>query len=165
MLTCHEILAFIPAALGHEILNDLFNSDKPAYRTALTSIAEARKVRPVYLERQPRTQRHGTMLAVLGTSRMEEMAATLLRAWLLKSQLAMVTEFLDHLGIAHKAGVVEELPASVDDARLKSAIEELLAKHPHPKVAVYLHAFYATNDPQWPALATLLRDDARLQPT
>jgi hypothetical protein len=76
----------------------------------------------------------------------------------------MVTEFLDLLGIAHKAGVVESLPATVEDDKLKSAIEGLLAKYPQQKVAVYLHTFYATNDPQWPSLSNLLREDKRLQP-
>ncbi len=152
------------APLAHEILDDLFTSDKAAYRIALNAIAEARKVRPVFLERKPRTQRHAFMVAILGTARMEEVAGNLLRAWLLKAQSAMVIEFLDLLGIAHQAGVVEVLPATVEDAKLQSAIEGLLAKYPHPKVAVYLHAFDATNDVHWPNLAALLREDKRLQP-
>ena len=164
MLTCHEIFAFMPASLGQEILDNLFTSDKATYRVALNAVAEARKVRPVYLERQPRTQRHGIMVTVLGTVRLEEVAAIVLRTWLLKSQSAMVSEFLDLMGIPHQAGVVEKLPDSVDDGKLKSAIENLLAKYPHPKVAVYLHAFYSTNDPHWLNLDALLREDARLQP-
>ena len=163
MLTCHEIIAFMPASLSQEILEEVFLSDKAMYRVVLKTVAESRKVRPVFLERQARTHRHGIMVTVLSTARMDEAAGSLLRAWLLKSQLAMVTEFLDLLGIAHKAGVVEELPAAVDDDKLKPAIEGLLAKYSHPKVAVYLHAFYATNEPGWPTLAALLREDKRLQ--
>src|SRR5262249_54309628 len=144
MLTCHEIFAFMPASLGQEILDNLFTSDKAMYRVALNAVAEARKVRPVFLERQPRTQRHGIMVTILGTIRLEEVAGNVLRAWLLKSQLAMVSEFLDLTGIPHEAGVVENLPATIDDAKLKSAIEALIAKYPHQKVAVYLHTFYAT---------------------
>ena len=164
MLTCHEIFAFMPASLSQEILEDIFISDKAMYRVALNAVAEARKVRPVFLERQPRTQRHGVMVTSLSTVRMEEVAGNLLRTWLLRSQLAMVTEFLDHLEIAHQAGVVENLPAAVDDSKLRAAIEGLLGKYSHPIVAVYLHAFHATNNPQWPNLAALLREDARLQP-
>ena len=71
MLTCHEIFAFMPASLGQEILEDIFASDKTTYRATLNAIAEARKVRPIFLERQARTQRHGSMLTLLGTRRME----------------------------------------------------------------------------------------------
>ncbi len=162
-ITCHEIFAFMAPLLAQEILEDLFTSDKITYRAALNALAEARKVRPVFLERQPRSQRHTTMLAALGTPRMENSAASLLRAWLIKSHAGMVTDFLDNLGIAHEAGAVENLPATVDDAKLKSATEALLAKYSHQKVAVYLHAFYATNDVHWTNLAALLREEKRLQ--
>ena len=47
-------------------------------------MAEARKLRPVFLERQPRTQRHATMLATLTRPRWRLVTANLLRAWLLK---------------------------------------------------------------------------------
>src|SRR5687767_8011470 len=114
MLTCHEIFAFMPASLAQEILESIFTSDKATYRVALNTIAGARKVRTVFLERQPRVQRHASMVTLLGTARMEEVAGNLLRTWLLKSQAGMVTEFLDLLGIAHQAGVVEKLPAAVD---------------------------------------------------
>jgi hypothetical protein len=86
MLTCHEIFAFMPPTLAQEILERIFSADKPSYRVALNSIAQARKMRPVFLERQPRTQRHASMVALLGTTRMEEVAGNLLRAWLLKSK-------------------------------------------------------------------------------
>ena len=163
MFTCHEIFAFMSASLGQELLDEIFNSDKALYRSTLSTVAEARKVRPVFLERQPRPQRQGTMLAVLGTPRFEEAAASLLRTWLLKSQSTLLSEFLDLTEIPHKAGVVEDFPAGIDDAKLKSAIESLLVKFSHQKVAVYLHTFYATSDVRWPNLAASLQEDQRLQ--
>ena len=163
MLTCHEILAFMSPSLGQELLDDVFHSDKTSYRAALSAVAEAQKVRPVFLERQPRPQRHRTMLAVLSTPRFDEAAANLLRTWLVKSQTAMLTQFLDLLGIPHKAGVVEDFPATIDDAKLKPAIESLLASFPPQKVVAYLQTFCATNDVQWPNLAALLKEDKRLQ--
>ena len=163
MLTCHEIFAFMSPSLGQELLEDTFNSDKELYRSTMSAVAEARKVRPVFLERQPRKQRQETMLAALSTPRFDEAASGLLRSWLLKSQTAMLTEFLDLAGIPHKAGVAEDFPATMDDGKLNSAIDSLLAKFPHQKVVVYLHTFYATSDLQWPNLAALLREDKRLQ--
>jgi hypothetical protein len=58
---------------------------------------------------------------------------------------------------------VDDLPKEMDDAKLKSAIETLLAKHPPEVVAVYLNAFNDMNEAHWANLKTLLESDARLQ--
>ena len=55
------------------------------------------------------------------------------------------------------------LPDGVDDAKLKSAVETLLAKYPPEVVAVYLNAFNDMNTANWPNLKTMLENDARLQ--
>ena len=65
MLTAHELLGFMSQALALEILSYAYESDKPLYHATLTAVAEARKLRPVFLERQPRAERHVTMLAAL----------------------------------------------------------------------------------------------------
>jgi hypothetical protein len=51
----------------------------------------------------------------------------------------------------------------VDDAKLKAAIEILLAKNPPEIVAVYLNAFNDMNEAHWANLKTLLENDSRLQ--
>lgn len=163
MLTSHELFGFMSPALAGEILAYAHESDKPLYRMALNAVAGARKVRPVYLERQPRAQRHGAMLATLARPDLELAAGNLIRVWLVKKQNPMLVEFLDTLGISHKEGVVEELPPAMDDAKLRAAVEALLTKHPHEAVAVYLLAFNDMNEANWPNLKTLLETDPRLQ--
>lgn len=163
MLKSRELLGFMSPGLANEIITFAYESDKPAYKATMTAVAEARHVRPVFLERQPRTQRHATMIATLTRPALDLVAATLIRAWLMKKHLAMLVDFLDALGIPHKDGVVEELPASMDDAKLKSAIDTLLAKHPPEAVAVYLNAFNDMNEANWANLKTMLESDARLQ--
>lgn len=163
MLTSHELIGFMSPGLAEQIISFAFESDKPLYRTALNAVAEARKVRPVFLERQPRTQRHATMLAVLTRPSMELVAGNLIRQWLVKKQNTMLGEFLDALGITHKEGVVDDLPATMDDEKLKAAVEGLLAKHPPEVVAVYLLAFNDMNEANWPNLKTMLENDPLLQ--
>jgi hypothetical protein len=163
MLTAHELLGFMSPALATEILSHAFETDKPFYRTALNAVAEARKVRPVFLERQPRQQRQNTMLAVLSRPSMEVIAGNLIRNWLVKKQNPMLVQFLDALGIPHKEGVVDNLPPAMDDAKLQAAVEGLLAKYPQETVAVYLLAFNDMNEANWPNLKTMLETDARLQ--
>jgi hypothetical protein len=163
MLAAHELLGFMSPALALEILTFAHESDKQLYRATLNAVAEARKVRPVFLERQARTQRHATMLATLSRPALDLFTANLIRSWLLKKHNGMLVDFLDALAIPHKEGVVEDLPASMDDAKLRGAVDVLLAKYPGEAVAVYLHAFNDMNEVSWPNLKTMLESDKRLQ--
>ena len=163
MLSSHELIGFISPAMSNDILSFIFESDKQGYRATMAAVAEAKRVRPIFLERQPRAERHASMVSALSKPNLEAAAAALIRAWLVKKQAPMLIEFLNALGIAHENGVVEDLPGAVDDAKLKAAVEKLLGKFPHETVAVYLNAFNDMNAAGWPNLKTLLESDARLQ--
>ncbi|PYK57164.1 MAG: hypothetical protein DME21_17990 [Verrucomicrobia bacterium] len=91
------------------------------------------------------------------------LAKHLLRSWLLKKHTALLTDFLDALGVPHKDGIVDDLPERMDDAKLRSAVETVLAKHPADVVMVYLHAFYEMNEARWPNLKAMLETEPRLQ--
>jgi len=163
MLASHELFGFMSPSLATEILTYAYDADKPLYRATIGAVAQARKVRPVFLERQPREQRHATMLSTLTRPALDMVTGNLLRSWLLKKHNAMLVDFLDSLGIVHKEGVVDDLPATVEDTKLQSAVEVLLAKYPSEVVAVYLNAFKDMNEVEWPALKTLLETDKRVQ--
>ncbi len=163
MLTSHELLGFMSPALANDILNFTFESDKPAYKATLAAVAQARHVRPVFLERQPREARHVAMLAALAKPQLEAAAGAMLRAWLVKKHKAMLADFLNALEIKNEDGVVEDLPGEMSDEKLKPAIEKILEKHPPEIVAVYLNAFNDMNAAHWPNLKTMLESDARLQ--
>jgi hypothetical protein len=163
MLASYELLGFISPPLAQEILEFARTEDKPTYKTVLAAVAQARHLRPVFLERQERNARHATMLATLTRPSQDLMAGTLLRAWLVQKQKPMLVDFLTALGIEHKDGVVEDLPATMDDAKLKAAVDTLLAKYPPEPVAVYLHAFNDMNQANWPNLKAMLESDPRLQ--
>jgi hypothetical protein len=163
MLTSHELFGFMSPALAGEIIAFTHESDKPAYKATLAAVAQARHVRPVFLERQPRSQQHAEMIASLARPALEIASAGLIRAWLVKKYKAMLVDFLNALEIKNEDGVVENLPASVDDAKLKVAIEILLAKYPPEVVSVYLNAFNDMNEANWPNLKTMLEGDSRLQ--
>ncbi len=163
MLKSHELIGFMSPALANDILSFIFESDKPAYKAALAAVAEAKHVRAVFLERQPRDARNATMLTVLSKPNLDPAAGAFIRAWLVKKHAAMLMDFLNALEIPHEEGVVEDLPESVDDAKLKAAIEILLGKYPHETVAVYLNAFNDMNGAGWANLKAELESDTRLQ--
>ena len=150
-------------ALAARIIECAHENNKELYRTALATVAEARKLRPAFFERTPRAARHADMAVVLARPRLELIAANLLRDWLMKNQTAMLADFLDTLGVTHKDGAVDDLPKTIEDAPLHAAVENLLTKYPPEEVAVYLNAFYTMNDVRWPNLEVMLKSDPRLQ--
>jgi hypothetical protein len=163
MLTSHELLGFMSPALALDILTYTFENDKALYRATLKAVADARKVRPVFLERQAKPQRHAAMLATLSRPALDLVTGNLIRAWLLKKHRAMLADYLDSLGIKHEEGVVEEIPPTMDDAKLRAAVDALLATYPPEAVAVYLHAFNEMNEQEWPNLTAMLNTEPRLQ--
>ena len=163
MLSSHELFGFMSPALANDILGYIFESDKPTYKATMNAVADARKLRPVFLERQPRLQRHALMMASLAKPGAEMIAASLLRAWLMQKQNAMLVDFLNALSLPHDKGVVENLPPSVPDDQLQAAVELLLAKYPAETVALYLNAFNGMNEAHWANLKVMLETDSRLQ--
>lgn len=150
-------------ALAGEIITFIFDTDKPTYRATLKAVAEARHVRPVFMERQPKPQRHAAVLATLAKPALEVVSGNLIRTWLVKKYRSMLVDFLNALEIKNEEGVVDDLPEGVDDAKLRAAVDALLAKYPHEAVAVYLNAFNDMNEANWANLKSLLEGDPRLQ--
>ena len=163
MLSSYELFGFMSPALANDILGYIFESDKPTYKATMNAVAEARKLRPVFLERQPRLQRHALMMASLAKPGAEMIAASLLRAWLMQKQNAMLVDFLNALSLPHDKGVVENLPPSVPDDQLQAAVDLLLSKYPAETVALYLNAFNGMNEAHWANLKAMLETDPRLQ--
>jgi hypothetical protein len=163
MLTSHELFGFMPAELAQRILSETHANDRETYRATLNAVAQNRKVRPVFLERQARPDRHKQMVSTLARPTMDAAAGTLLRAWLLKNQQALLVDWLDALGLSHQEGVVESLPDTIEEAKIKAGIDAVLAKHPRDVVSVYLQAFNSMNQTKWTALDDALRSDERLQ--
>ena len=162
-MTSHELFAAMPPALAAEILEFTFAHDRPLYHAALEAVAQFRKLRPVFFERQPRAARDAVIRSTLGRPPLEPAADSLIRNWLLKKQTPMLIDFLEALGIPHDKGVVENLPASVDNTLLEAAAGQLLAKYRPETVVLYLHAFHNLNDVRWASLEELLRADPRLK--
>ena len=64
----------ISPALAQRIINEVHDGDKELYRVALHAAAQVGKVRPVFLERQPRPERHRAMSAALGRADLNTIA-------------------------------------------------------------------------------------------
>ena len=164
MYSTHEIFAHMPAAASAQLFSHLADNEKALMKATIETLCKQRKLRPVFVERKPKTERFAWLGDALGRKQNEGVAAHLLQIWLVGTQKQLLCDFLDGLGIAHdEHGTVEELPAAPEKAKLVEVVNTLLEKHDPAVVAVYLHAFLATSDADWTALDELLGEDARLK--
>ena len=129
MLTSYELLGFISPELAHRILADTAEDNRDLYEATLSAVARLRGMRPQFLKKQPKPTRHKTMVQAMCKPAFDEAAGSLLRGWLLKHQIGLVTQFLEALGIKHEEGIVEVLPKTVADDVLSAALDNLLANH------------------------------------
>ncbi len=163
MLTFHELIGFMSPKMANQILEDTQANNREVYRALVAAMAQAQKMRPVFIGRQPKERRHKSFVQMLSRVGSEEHAGNLIRGWLFKEHQDVLIDFLGILGIEHEEGMVDDLPESIEDERLNEAVDQLLKKHDRELVAIYLTAFNASNDNRWENLDTLLADDERLQ--
>jgi hypothetical protein len=162
-MTASELMGAISPELATKLLEEVHTTDKELYRVAVAAVAQVKKVRPVFLERQPRAERHRAMVTALARPELNTITGNVLSGWLVKNQSALLIDFLDALKIKHEKGVVENLPETVEDADLDQAVNLLLDKHPPEIVALYLRAFHDMNEANWPYLLKRLAEDERLK--
>ena len=101
-----ELFATMPSGIVMEILEYAHANDRQLFQTTLNAVAQARRVRPVYMERQPRAARLANMAGSLSHPQLRLAANSLLSTWLLKKHTGMLGTFLDALKIKHEDGTV-----------------------------------------------------------
>jgi hypothetical protein len=129
----------------------------------IQNIAARRKLRPVFIERKPKNERHHWLQQALSLKSADDITMQLLQIWLLGAQRELICDFLDSLGIEHDGkGVVDNLPTEPPRERLNDTITSLLEKRSPEAVAVYLHAFQAMDETGWSVLDEALTTDSRV---
>ena len=163
MLSFHELIGFMSPKMANRILEDTQANNREVYRALVAAMAQAQKMRPVFIGRQPKERRHKNFVQMLSRAGSEEHAGNLIRGWLFKEHKDVLTGFLGKLGIEHEEGMVNDLPESISDDALNAAVDLLIEKYDRELVAVYLTAFNASNENRWGNLDALLAEDERLQ--
>jgi hypothetical protein len=159
----YEICSRISPELMNSVLVFLLEHEKPVYKAIIQNIAARRKLRPVYIERKPKIERHLWIQRALSSKGSDDLAVQLLQIWLLGEYREMICDFLDLLGIKHDGkGVVDDLPPEPPREVLMQTITKLLEKYHREIVAVYLHAFQAMDETGWSTLGEVLSADPRV---
>jgi hypothetical protein len=159
----YEIFNVCPTELVNDIFVHLQEHEKPVYRAVIQNLAKQRKLRPVFIERKPKIERHEWLRQALSRKPAEDVAAQTLQIWLLGAQKDLICEFLDALEIAHDGkGFVDRLPPEPPADKLTAAVHGLLDRHRPEIVAIYLHVFQTMDDASWKGLDEILATDPRL---
>lgn len=164
-MTPSELFSTLDPALSESVFAFLYDGDRNAYRGAMNILASRRNLRPVFLEKKPRPERHQWMADALSRKRNDDLALEILQNWILRGNSAMVLQFLKDLGIEHDGeGIIEDTPVEPPPEVVDTAVGNLLANFPAGAVIVYLHLFASMDDDGWRHLRALLAGDPRLQP-
>jgi hypothetical protein len=161
-LTAHDIFAGLTPAEAHEFFESLHEANKAAYKGCMQVTASRRKLRPVFLERKPRVERHQWVQNALSSPANEDLGLEVLQNWLLGQQRAVLADFLDACGIAHEDGLIDDIPPQPAREKVDAAVEAIAAKHSPLAVKIYLNLFQPGGAEAWPDLDALLVIDPRL---
>ena len=164
MLKPHEIFSRMPMETGQALCQFLQVNEKPLYKATVESLAQAKKLRPVFIERKPRTDQHKWIVEQLNRRANDGIAAHLLQVWLVGANKALLCEFLDGFNIPHdENGTLESLPEAPPKQEVQKVVSQLCGKHGETLVGIYLNAFQALDETGWPSLAEVIAEDPRLQ--
>ena len=164
MLQSNVIFQRISDKLSLQIFQYLKGEEKEAYKSVLTSLAQSRNLRPIFIQKKPIDKQISWIIANLKLKTSSEIADQVLQVWLLKAKKDMLIGFLDQLGIEHDGeGSVEgDLPEKLDKEKLKKAVDEMLESHSEEEVKIYLHLFQSQRSGGWNELNELISSDDQL---
>lgn len=164
MLTPHEIFAKMPAHMAQAILAFLHENQKPLYKATLEALAKSRNLRPVFLEKKPRTEQFTWLASHLARRTSDDSAAHLLQLWLVGAHKNLLCDFLDGFKIPHdENGTIESLPPAPAREDLIRVIDSLRSRYEPVLLAVYLNTFQSLDSDGWSTLQALINEDPTLQ--
>ncbi len=112
----------------------------------------------------PEETRRAYVRRTLRDKRASDLSLYVLSAALTRRHADLIAAFLDAVDLPHEGpslSVEGEIPQP-SEATLAKGVDEVLAKWPARDVSLYLHAFAAQPDVNWPLLDEKLVSDARL---
>lgn len=163
-MKAHQIFQYSSPELTRGIFHYLRTEQKEVYRTALSTLATGRKLRPIFVQRKSPEQQYAWLQKTVPMKGSDGVCEHLLQLWLLKAHGPLLVKFLDGVGIAHDGeGAADDLPDEIDAKKLASTVKSLLADHDPEVVRVYLHTFQLQKAGGWDAIRDLIEKDPSLQ--
>lgn len=163
-MTVPEIYQQLDPALVQEMFLYFREEERDLYKTTVASLAQNRKLRPVFIQKKPVPEQIAWLHKTLQMKNQGVVGEHLFQVWFMKGQQPLLIDFCDGMGIEHNGeGSVEgDLPETLDDEKLKTTVDTLLGKYNPKLVSLYLHIFNKQTPDGWDNLAQLLKQDDRL---
>jgi hypothetical protein len=160
----YEIYSAVDPSVVNQMLDWFRSNDRNVYKSAVASLAEKRKLRPVFIEKKPMTEQYAWIHKTLKISACNTIGEHLMQAYLMAGQQSLLAMFCDGMGIQHdgKGSVVGELPEALDAKRLDSTIDRLIEVFDPKILTLYLRCFNLQAPNGWTELSEKLNSDSRL---
>ena len=163
-MKAHQIIAALSPNLKKEVTSYLQKETRDAFRTALLSVGQQKKLRPQYFQNKSREEQGTWLMEQMKTKTFDAVAEQLLQLWLLKGKVDMLTAFLDATGIKHDGkGQVDDLPEDLTTEQVTAGVDAMLKDHPGEEVGLYLNLFQLQREGGWPAITEALEKRSELK--
>jgi hypothetical protein len=164
MKLANEIFQEVKPETAASVFQYLRDEQREVYKASISTLAANRKLRPVFVQRKPASEQIDWLVKNVKLRGSVEIATQVLQLWLLKAHPALLTSFLDGLGIEHDGeGAADDIPDELDAKKLKSTVNGLLKAHEPELVRIYLHIFQIQRSNGWEELTRLIEATPELQ--
>lgn len=164
-MKAHELYSAVDPVLVTQMLDWFRANDRNVYKSAVSTLAANRKLRPVFIEKKPLVDQYSWIHKTLKLNACDTIGEHLLQAYLMAGQQSLLAMFCDGMGIPHdgKGSVVGDLPKKLDGERLTATIDRLAGLFDTKLLTLYLHCFNMQVPGGWPELTEKLTSDERLK--
>lgn len=153
----NQIFAAMTPERCEEILAAISEESPDTTKQIVASAAIALKFRPQYLLKQPPSKRAASVRRALSRVQSGPLAEELLAVFFLKCRLALLTEWLDLLGLEHEEGILQDEVVKAPPAdQLATHVSTFRGAGNEPDRELLLQTFSAQAAIDWPDLEAIL---------
>jgi hypothetical protein len=153
----NQIFAAMTPERCEEIMAAISEESPETSKQIVASAAIALKFRPQYLLKQPKAKRAASVRRALARIQAGQLAEELLAVYFLKCRLALLTEWLDLLGLEHEEGILkDEVIEAPDAGELEEHVTKFRGAGKEEDRELLLQTFSAQAAIDWPALDAIV---------
>ncbi|MFD2159978.1 hypothetical protein ACFSW8_13805 [Rubritalea tangerina] len=163
-MNAYEIYQNIKPSIIVDLFQWMRNEERELYKTTVATLANDRKLRPVFIQKKPVADQIAWMHKTLKLKSCDMVGEHLFQVYFMQGQQDLLVSFCDAMDIEHdgKGSVDGDLPETLDADKLKAAVDTLVEKFDPQLVSLYLRVFNLQTENGWDSLTELIASDDRL---